>query len=315
MNAQNSEFTWELEYLDLLGHILENGEKRNDRTGVGTLSVFGGSLNINLEDGFPAVTTKKLAWKAMVGELLWFLEGSSDERRLAELTHGTREGVVTIWTPNAQATYWKPKAKFEGDLGRIYGKQWRDWTTVNLLSYEDYIEHDGAACTTYLGAKAQITKTDQIKNLIDGLKSDPHGRRHIVTAWNPGEWDRAALPACHAMCQFYLSNDNKLSCQMYQRSVDTFLGLPLNIASYALLTHMVAQCIGAKVGNLNLVFGDAHIYSNHIDVVKQQLERKPYKCPKLTIGCQNTDITKFTPDDFSLIGYMSHGQLKAEMAV
>ena len=307
------QFTWELEYLDLLGHILTNGEKRDDRTGVGTLSIFGGSLNINLQEGFPAVTTKKLAWKAMIGELLWFLEGSSDERRLAELTHGTRDGKVTIWTPNALAPYWKPKAKFEGDLGRVYGKQWRDWTTAELVQHEDFLS--GVGETTYFGATVKIKKTDQVLNLIEGLKNDPAGRRHILTAWNPGEWDRAALPACHAMCQFYLSNDNKLSCQMYQRSVVTFLGLPLNIASYALLTHMVAQCVGAKPGSLNLVFGDAHIYTNHIDVVKKQLERKPYSAPKLHIGNPTTDITKFTPLDFSLSGYLHYDQLKAEMAV
>jgi thymidylate synthase len=307
-------FTWESEYLDLLGNILMNGENRDDRTGVGTRSVFGESLRINLEHGFPAVTTKKLAWKAMVGELLWFLEGSSDERRLAELTHGKRDGIATIWTPNALAPYWKPKAAFEGDLGRVYGKQWRDWTTAELIHHDDFLQGDGNT-TTYFGATVKMKKTDQVTNLIEGLKTNPNDRRHIITAWNPGEWDRAALPACHAMCQFYLSNDKKLSCQMYQRSVDTFLGLPLNIASYALLTHMVAQCIGAKVGTLTLVFGDAHIYNNHVDVVKKQLDRKTYSCPKLKIGNDTTDITKFTPADFSLGGYVCHDQLKAEMAV
>lgn len=280
------------QYHYLLNDILENGEQRNDRTGVGTISVFGRSLRFDLRTGFPAITTKKLAWKSVVGELLWFIEGSKDERRLAEITHGSKDGTVTIWTPNSLAGYWKKKAKFIGDVGRIYGVQWRRWRKPFNEGY-----------------------VDQLQNLIDGLKSDPHSRRHVITAWNPGELSEMALPPCHILSQFYVSNKNELSCHMYQRSVDTFLGLPFNIASYALFTHMIAQVTNLNVGELVISMGDAHIYNDHLEQVKEQLTRYPYNSPELVLNPQVTDITKFTMNDIKLENYQCHPQIVAKMAV
>ncbi|MFY8211083.1 MAG: thymidylate synthase [Candidatus Nanopelagicus sp.] len=274
------------QYLDLLKDILDNGEIKDDRTGTGTISVFGRNLRFDLRRGFPAVTTKKLAWKACVGELIWFLEGSSDERRLAEITHGTREGVTTIWTPNALAPYWKPKAKFEGDLGRVYGVQWRDFSGV-----------------------------DQLTKLIEGLKQDPNGRRHILSAWNVAELDQMALPPCHVMSQFYVNKNKELSCHMYQRSVDVFLGLPFNIASYALLTHLLAHHCGLGVGELIISTGDTHIYKDHVEQVKEQLQREPFKLPTLVLNSLKTDIFEMTPQDIALRDYQSHDTIKARMAV
>jgi thymidylate synthase len=279
------------QYLDLIQDVLKNGEEKDDRTSVGTISVFARQLRFDLRRGFPAITTKKLAWKAVVGELLWFIEGSSDERRLAEITHGTREGVITIWTPNALAPYWKPKAQYEGDLGRIYGVQWRSW---------------GPRIGPHI---------DQLKNLIEGLKKDPNSRRHILTAWNPGELDQMALPPCHVMSQFYVNKNRELSCHMYQRSQDLFLGAPFNYASYALLTHMIAQVCGYGVAELIVSAGDTHIYQNHIEQVKELLTRTPYDLPKLWLNPNIKEIDEFTMDDIKLIGYQSHGQLNAPMAV
>lgn len=274
------------QYHQLLQDILDNGTQRTDRTGVGTLSVFGRQLRFDLRKGFPAITTKKLAWRAVVGELLWFIEGSGDERRLAEITHGTREGVTTIWTPNAQAEYWKPKAQYDGDLGRVYGTNWRNWRGV-----------------------------DQLQQLVDGLKSDPTSRRHILSAWNVDELDQMALPPCHVLSQYWVNDARELSCHMYQRSVDTFLGLPFNIASYALLTHMLAQVCGLKVGELVISTGDTHIYNNHIEQVQQQLQREEYPLPRLYLNYDVRDITKFTMNDIILDGYVSHQSIKAPMAV
>lgn len=297
------------QYHNLLKEILEFGEERDDRTGVGTLSVFGKQLRFNLRDKFPAITTKKLAWRAVVGELLWFLEGSGDERRLAEITHGTSEGKVTIWTPNALAPYWKPNAKFEGDLGRVYGVQWRHWRKhTEELDFGP--AHKG-------GQRLAVDRNeiDQLKTLIEGLQKDPNGRRHILSAWNVGELDQMALPPCHILSQFYVNKNNELSCHMYQRSVDVYLGLPFNIASYALLTHLIAQVCGLKVAELIISTGDTHIYKNHIDQVNEQLTRTEYPLPKLWINPEVKDIEKFTMSDIKLIDYQSHGQLKAPMAV
>lgn len=273
-------------YHNALQYILEHGEVRDDRTGIGTIGVFGLQMRYNLAEGFPAITTKKLAFKACLGELLWFLEGSRDERRLADITHGTRKDVVTIWTPNAEAPYWKPKAKYPGDLGRVYGVQWRDFNGV-----------------------------DQIKELIEGIKKDFYGRRHILTAWNPAELDQMALPPCHVLAQFYVTRDGGLSCQMYQRSCDMFLGVPFNIASYSLLTHMIAQVCELKVGEFIHVLGDAHIYQNHIEQVKEQLSREEYPLPTLWMNPTVKDIFEFTMEDFRLENYQHHGQLTAPMAV
>ena len=274
------------QYHDLLLDILQNGESRDDRTGVGTISVFGRQLRFNLTQGFPAITTKKLAWKAVKSELLWFLEGSNDERRLAEILYGTRDTErSTIWTGNAQADYWTPKAKFPGDLGRVYGVQWRDWGGV-----------------------------DQVHKLIEGIKNDPTGRRHIISAWNVAELDQMALPPCHVLVQFYVSN-GKLSCHMYQRSVDVFLGLPFNIASYALLTHMIAQVCDLVPNELIISTGDTHIYSNHLTQVKQQLNREPLKSPTLWLNPNIKNIDDFRMENIDLDGYESHGTIKADMAV
>jgi len=273
-------------YLDSLKFVLDNGTVREDRTGVGTIGVFGMQQRYDLTKGFPAVTTKKLAFKACLGELLWFLEGSSDERRLAEITHGNPEGRVTIWTANANSPYWKPKARFDGDLGRVYGVQWRDFGGV-----------------------------DQVVELINNIKKDPYGRRHILTAWNPAELDQMALPPCHCFAQFYVSADGKLSCQMYQRSCDMFLGVPFNIASYSLLTHMISQVCGLEAGEFVHVLGDAHIYLNHVEQVKEQLAREPLPLPTLWINPDVKDIFKFTMKDFRLDGYNSYASIKAPMAV
>lgn len=274
-------------YLVALQHVLDHGVQRSDRTGTGTIGVFGMQQRYDLTNGFPAVTTKKLAFKACLSELLWFLEGSSDERRLAEILHGSsEEDKRTIWTDNALASYWLPKAKFQGDLGRVYGVQWRDFGGV-----------------------------DQLLKLVEGIKQDPYGRRHIISAWNPAELDQMALPPCHCFAQFYVSADNKLSCQMYQRSCDLFLGVPFNVASYSLLTHMIAQVCGLGVGEFVHVLGDAHIYLNHVEQVKQQLSREPLPAPTLWINPDVKDITNFTMKDFRLDGYQSHGTIKAPMAV
>ena len=255
------------QYNQALKQVLEHGTDKTDRTGVGTRSVFGMQMRFNLQDGFPAVTTKKLAWRAVVSELLWFLEGSNDERRLAEILHGTRNPEKkTIWTANAQADYWKPRAKFDGDLGRVYGVQWRRWNTHKVdISNLDY-------------PTLVAVNIDQVQNLIDNIKKDPSGRRHIISAWNPGELDQMALPPCHVMSQFDVTN-GKLSCQMYQRSCDMFLGVPFNIASYSLLTHIIARECNLGVGDFVWTGGDVHIYNNHFNAVHEQLSRDERQLP------------------------------------
>ena len=287
-------------YLDALQQILDTGEVRPDRTGVGTIGLFGLQMRFNLAEGFPALTTKKLAWRAVVSELLWFIEGSGDEYRLREILHGERyTDKKTIWTDNATADYWVKKKlqRHAGDLGRVYGVQWRRWRRP-LVRIN----------------KVVLQNHDQLIELINGIKTDPHSRRHIITAWNPGELELMALPPCHMMSQFYVSN-GKLSCHMYQRSADMFLGVPFNIASYALFTHMIAQVCGLEVGDLIITFGDAHIYTNHIEQVKEQLSRVPFDLPKIQLNSDITDITKFTMEDVELVGYQSHDAIKAPMAV
>lgn len=273
-------------YLDVLQEILDTGADRGDRTGTGTRALFGKTMRFDLSQGFPAVTTKKLAFKAVKSELLWFLEGSSDDNRLKELNGSEK----TIWTANAEADYWKAKAKFPGDLGRVYGVQWRKWQ-----------KPDGST-------------VDQIAEVIEGIKKDPNGRRHIVTSWNPGELDQMALPPCHMFFQFFVAN-GKLSLYMHQRSCDMFLGVPFNIASYALLLAMVAQVTGLEQGELVHSLGDAHIYNNHFDAVKEQLSRDPLPSPTLWLNPEVKDIDSFTMDDIKLVDYKSHDAIKAEMAV
>jgi thymidylate synthase len=296
-------------YLNALEEVLHKGTAKQDRTGVGTISYFGMQQRYDLSKGFPAVTTKKLAWKSVVSELLWFIEGSGDEGRLAEILHGTRDsGKPTIWTGNATADYWTPKAAFPGDLGRVYGVQWRHW--------RKYIEQKdmGPAHLGGVRVAADRHETDQLVNLIDGIKQNPHGRRHILSAWNVSDLDQMALPPCHTFAQFYVAND-QLSCQMYQRSCDMFLGVPFNIASYSLLTHMIAQVCGLAVGEFVHVLGDAHIYLNHVEQVKEQLSREPLPAPQLWLNPEITDIDKFTMADIRLDNYTSHSAIQAEMAV
>ncbi len=291
---------YEKVYLDALNNILSNGNDRTDRTGIGTRSIFGLQMRFDLSQGFPAITTKKLAWKAVVSELLWFIEGSGDEYRLREILHGERySDKKTIWTDNAQADYWTKKKlqRHPGDLGRVYGVQWRRWRKP-LIRIN----------------KVVLQNHDQLLELIDGIKTDPYSRRHIITAWNPGELDLMALPPCHMMSQFYV-NGNKLSCHMYQRSADMPLGMPFNIASYALFTHMIAQVCNLEVGELIISVGDAHIYNNQIDKIKEQLKRDPKPGPSLKLNPDVKVITNFTMSDIELINYQCHPAIEIPMAV
>ncbi len=293
------------QYHKLLEDILEHGEDVNDRTGVGTRSIFGYQMRFDLAAGFPAVTTKKLAWKAVVGELLWILEGSTDERRLAEITFGKHRtelaGRSTIWTANADA---QGKAlgyinnEFTKELGQVYGAQWRNFDGFSV----------------YKGK-------DQITDVLFQLRTNPDSRRIILSAWNPNQLHQMALPPCHAFTQFRVHN-NKLSCQMYQRSGDAFLGIPFNIASYSLLTHILARECNLRVGNFIHTIGDAHIYNNHFAQVDEQLSREEYPLPTLAISDEFdlSDRLKngFRIDDakhFTLTNYQSHDTIKADMAV
>ena len=273
-------------YLDALRNIMENGVDRDDRTGTGTRALFGLQMRFKMKDGFPALTTKKLAFKAVKSELLWILEGSGDDNRLKELNGSEK----TIWTANAEADYWTSKAAFPGDLGRVYGVQWRKW-----------LKPDG-------------TTVDQIADVIEMIKKDPNSRRLIVTAWNPGELDQMALPPCHMFFQFFVAN-GKLSLLMHQRSCDMFLGVPFNIASYSLLLHMVAQATGLEADEFVHSLGDAHIYKNHFDAVNEQLAREPFPFPTLWLNPEVKDIDSFTMDDIKLENYQSHEAIKAPMAV
>ena len=284
-------------YLDLLQHILENGENRDDRTNTGTISSFGHQLSFDLEEGFPAVTTKSLAWKGVVSELLWFLEGSSDERRLAEIRfEKNREELTnfekysTIWTDNADnqgKDLGYENNELRKELGPVYGVQWRNWEGI-----------------------------DQIKNLLNNLKNNPNGRRHILSAWNVGKIDKMALPPCHVMSQFYISNGT-ISCHMYQRSADMFLGVPFNIASYSLLLSIFGEILNLKPKKFVHSFGDAHIYLNSVDQVKEQLQREPFDLPKLILPKLNSleDLSACSINDFKLEGYEHHPSIKAKMAV
>lgn len=271
------------QYINLLQDILDNGVDRPNRTGINARAVFGRQMRFRMADGFPAVTTKKLAFRSMAAELLWFLKGSSDVKELQKMG-------CHIWDANAEADYWKPKARFEGDLGRVYGVQWRSWQRP-----------DG-------------TIVDQIKDVIERIRKDPYDRRLIVTAWNPGELDQMALPPCHMFYQFFVAN-GELSVLMYQRSCDTFLGVPFNIASYSLLLSMVAQVTNLKPGEFVHVLGDTHIYQNHFDQVKEQLTRKPYSLPTLWLNPDIKKLEDFTMDDIKLIDYQHHPSIRGEMAV
>ena len=262
------------QYLDLLDHVLKNGVRKNDRTGTGTISVFGYQMRFDLSKGFPLLTTKKLHFKSIAYELLWFIRGDTNIKFL-------NDNGVRIWDEWADA---------EGNLGPIYGYQWRSWSPP-----------DGR-------------KIDQLMNVIESIKKNPDSRRHIVSAWNVGDLDRMALPPCHVLFQFYVA-EGKLSCQLYQRSCDIFLGVPFNIASYALLTMMVAHVTDLAPGEFIHTLGDAHIYLNHIEQVKLQLTRQPYPLPEVRLNRDVRDIRDFRYEDIELVNYVAHPHIKGEISV
>ena len=262
------------QYLDLMRHVRDNGLRRTDRTGTGTISVFGYQMRFDLAEGFPVVTTKKLHLRSIIHELLWFLKGDTNIRYL-------KENGVSIWDEWADEN---------GDLGPVYGSQWRSWPAP-----------DGQ-------------KIDQISNVIEQIRTNPDSRRLIVSAWNPAEVDNMALPPCHSLFQFYVS-DGKLSCQLYQRSADILLGVPFNIASYALLTLMIAQVCDLQPGDFIHTFGDAHLYLNHLEQVDLQLSREPYPLPTMSLNLDIKSVFDFTYDDITLNNYQSHPAIKAPIAV
>ncbi|HPI67801.1 MAG TPA: thymidylate synthase [Bacteroidales bacterium] len=262
------------QYLELLDHVLKTGIKKGDRTGTGTISVFGYQMRFDLAGGFPLLTTKRMHLKSIIHELLWFISGDTNIKYL-------KDNGVRIWNEWADE---------DGNLGPVYGSQWRSWPSA-----------DGR-------------KIDQLKEVVDGIKETPDSRRLIVSAWNPGELDKMALPPCHLLFQFYVA-EGKLSCQLYQRSCDIFLGVPFNIASYALLTMMVAHVTGLKPGDFVHTLGDAHIYLNHIEQVKLQLTRDPYPLPSMIVNPSVDDLFKFRYEDFTLRDYVSHPHIKGEISV
>ena len=262
------------QYLDLLSHVLDNGVEKSDRTGTGTLNVFGYQMRFNLDEGFPVTTTKKLHLRSIIHELLWFLKGHTN----LEYLHQNKVGIWDEW------------ADENGDLGPIYGHQWRSWPAA-----------DGR-------------QIDQIKQVLDSIVNNPDSRRHLVSAWNVGELDKMALPPCHVLFQFYVENGT-LSCQLYQRSADIFLGVPFNIASYSLLLMMVAQVCNMKPGTFVHTFGDAHIYLNHIEQVKIQLSRDPRPLPQMNINPEIDKLFEFTFGDFELVNYNPHPHIKGEISV
>jgi len=262
------------QYLDLLDHVLKNGTRKSDRTGTGTISVFGYQMRFDLTEGFPVMTTKKLHLRSIIHELLWFLKGETNIKYL-------NDNKVTIWNEWADEN---------GDLGPVYGYQWRSWPTG-----------DGQ-------------HIDQISQAVNSIKTNPDSRRHLINAWNVGEINKMALPPCHILFQFYVA-DGRLSCQLYQRSADIFLGVPFNIASYALLTLMMAQVCGLKPGDFVHTFGDAHIYLNHVDQVNLQLSRKPFPLPEMKLNPDIKDIFDFKFGDFELVNYQAHPTIKGEISV
>ena len=262
------------QYLDLMRQVRDYGHRKDDRTGTGTLSIFGHQMRFDLADGFPLVTTKKLHLRSIIYELLWFIRGDTNVRYL-------RDNKVTIWDDWADAN---------GDLGPVYGAQWRSWPA-----------RDGSAI-------------DQLADVISRIRSNPDSRRLIVTAWNPADVDRMALPPCHCLFQFYVA-EGRLSCQLYQRSADIFLGVPFNIASYALLTHMIAQVTGLKPGTFVHTLGDAHLYLNHLDQADEQMKRTPLPLPRLVIKRDVTSIDDFRFEDFEIVNYQSHPHIAAPVAV
>lgn len=307
------------EYHAALEDILTNGNVREDRTGVGTISKFGLHMRFDIREKFPVITTKKVAWKSAKGELLWMVEGSGDDNRLKELSPKRSDGK-TIWTDNAHAPYWAAKAQYPGDLGRVYGVQWRKWRGYDVKMYEDFIIHPEQNSTTYFGSKVTVTEYDQLANIIHTLKTNPTDRRMVLSAFNVAELSQMALPPCHMFAQFYVSENrntgkNELSCQMYMRSADMFLGVPFNIASYSMLTSMIAHVTDMVPGDFILTIGDAHIYTNHIEQVRTQLERTSFSAPSLWLNPDIQRIDDFGVDDIQVMNYVSHEAISAPMAV
>ena len=272
-------------YFDLINDVLANGVEKTDRTGTGTISVFGRQARYDLSLGFPILTSKRVHWKSVVGELLWFLQGNTNIKWL-------KENGISIWDE------WADK---DGNLGPVYGKQWRSWQAILPMRCSHYVP-------------PELTDIDQIKEVIQQIKTNPDSRRLIVSAWNVGDIPQMALAPCHTMFQFYVVN-GKLSCQLYQRSCDLGLGQPFNVASYALLTHMIAQVCGLGVGDFVHTFGDLHIYSNHVEALKQQLHRTPYPMAHLLLDQRVTDIDGFTFDDIKIMNYQHHPSIKLPVAV
>ena len=313
------------QYLNLLKTIINDGVQREDRTGIGTKSIFGTQLRFNLEDGFPAVTTKKLAWKSVVSELLWFLEGSTNEHRLAEIKAGKKYSQLsqtekkTIWTDNAE-NQGKALGYTNGELGHIYGKQWRNWqssTFKKVPVLTNLLEKFGI---TYY--KEDFKSIDQILRVIATIKTDPFSRRHIVNAWNVADLDVMSLPPCHMMFQFFVEPDaegkpEKLSLMWYQRSVDVGLGLPFNIASYALLLSIIAKLTNLKPHEVIFTGGDTHIYLNHLDALNEQSKLRPYKLPSLELPEFNSfdELLKCSVSDFKLINYKHRKSIEMKMAI
>lgn len=304
---------------ELYQKVLNEGIESIDRTGVGTIKLIGQQMRFDLNEGFPAVTTKRLAWKAMTSELLWFIEGSHDERRLCEILHGTRDWTeTTIWTGN-YLNQGKALGYSNGELGPVYGKQWREWEDYKFSAIPEEIQElkdKGYKVLDYTGAHGVVMKrtTDQLQTVIDGIKNDPYGRRHILSSWNVGELDDMTLPPCHSFVQWVVS-DGKLSCILHQRSADLFLGVPFNISSYSLLTHMIASLTGLGVGEFIWNGGDCHIYKNHIEQVKEQLLREPLELPTLWLDTSITSIDDFKMNSFKLVNYNPMPTIKAPMAV
>jgi len=278
------------QYLHLLKTVLQDGKRRADRTGVGTLGIFGYQLRYDLREGFPLLTTKKLSTRSIFHELLWFLHGDTTLDYL-------HQHQVTIWDEWATAEQCARFGRGEGDLGPIYGHQWRNFGAT--------VQPDG----TY-----KKDGIDQITRLVEGIKKNPNSRRHIVTGWNPREADQVALPPCHTLFQFYVS-EGELSCQLYQRSADIFLGVPFNIASYALLTHMIAQVTGLKAGEFVHTLGDAHLYLNHLEQAKEQLSRTPRPLPTLRLNPARTSLMDFLAEDIEIVGYDPYPAIKAPIAI
>lgn len=291
-----------LQFQGLLEQLLATGNDKGDRTGTGTKSLFGYQMRFNLADGFPLCTTKKVPFMSVLSELLWFLKGSTNVNDLRALLHGEEHrddwSKKTIWDDNA-ANQGAALGYTDGELGPIYGHQWRSWPTQDRRN-------------AVLRQEPRII--DQIAEVIEEIKTNPDSRRMIVSAWNPADLHKMALPPCHALFQFYV-HDGKLSCQLYQRSADVFLGVPFNIASYALLTHMIAQVTGLQVGEFIWTGGDVHLYNNHVEQAQEMLNRVPRALPTLLLNTDLTDINRFTMDDFHLLGYDPYPAIKASMAV